>query len=175
MTTAERPSTLPAPGLDAGRRADTISHLNGSLAAMIDLALSAKQAHWNIMGPNFAGLHELLDVVAAEAREWADDLAERAVTIGGTAHGTVQYVASGSNLPPFPTDERNWAALTREVHARTLATAGRVRELANDLDDELVTQDLCIEIIRGLEKRAWMLAAHLEYADLPAVRASGHA
>lgn len=165
MTTTERSTLLPAPGLDEGRRAHTIGALNGCLASMIDLALAAKQAHWNILGPNFAGLHELLDVVAAEARDWGDLLAERAVAIGGTAHGTVQDVASGSGLPPFPTDERNWQVLTREVHARTLAAAARTREVARDLDDELVTQDLCIEIVRGLEKRAWMLAAHLEFSE----------
>ena len=162
MTTTERAMHVPAPEFDDGRRAQAIGALNGCLASMIDLALCAKQAHWNLLGPNFAGLHELLDVVAAEARDWADLLAERAVTIGGTAHGTVQDVTSGSGLPAFPTDERNWQVLAREVHLRTLATAARTRELARDLDDELVTQDLCVEIVRGLERRAWMLAAHLE-------------
>ncbi|MGE5597240.1 MAG: Dps family protein, partial [Hyphomicrobiales bacterium] len=121
----------------------------------------AKQAHWNVRGPNFQGLHELFDLIAAETRRWSDLLAERAVTLGGTAHGTVQDVASGSKLSPFPTDERNWEALCKQMHSRMLAAAESFRTLASSLDDELATQDLCIEIMRGLEMRAWMVDAHL--------------
>ena len=59
------------------------------LAAAIDLQLPAKQAHWNVKGPNFVGLHELFDKVAGEALEYTDLIAERAVALGGTAEGTL--------------------------------------------------------------------------------------
>lgn len=159
LTTEQR---VPAASLDAATRGHTISALNANLARLIDLGLSAKQAHWNVRGPNFQGLHELFDTIAHETREWADELAERAVTLGGTAHGTVQDVASGSGLPAFPTDERRWTELARCLHARMLACAEHLRTFAGELDNELVTQDLVIEIVRGLEKRAWMVEAHLD-------------
>ena len=59
-------------------RRSVIEILNEHLADAIDLQLQAKQAHWNIKGPNFVGLHELFDQVAAQAREYADQIAERA-------------------------------------------------------------------------------------------------
>jgi starvation-inducible DNA-binding protein len=39
-------------------RRSAIDMLNEHLADAIDVHLQAKQAHWNIKGPNFAGLHE---------------------------------------------------------------------------------------------------------------------
>jgi starvation-inducible DNA-binding protein len=39
--------------------------LNARLADAIDLALQAKQAHWNVKGPQFIALHELFDQAAS--------------------------------------------------------------------------------------------------------------
>ena len=50
-------------------RQSIIDILNKHLADAIVLQLQAKQAHWNIWGPNFVGLHKLFDRVAAQARE----------------------------------------------------------------------------------------------------------
>lgn len=162
MTTAERTADLPAASLDASRREQTIEQLNKGLATMADLGLIAKQAHWNVRGPNFQGLHELLDVIAAEVREWSDMLAERAVTLGGTAHGTSQDIVKKSALKAFPSNEHRWEALTTEVYQRMYTAGEQLRGFAGDLEDELITQDLVIEIVQGLEKRAWMLRSHLD-------------
>jgi len=76
--------------------------LNQSLADILDLGLQAKQAHWNVKGPHFMGLHELFDKVAEELAEFTDEIAERAVELGGVALGTVQTVAKTSRLPAYP-------------------------------------------------------------------------
>jgi starvation-inducible DNA-binding protein len=162
---ASRPETrIPAPALEQQRRAEIISSLNRGLAHMIDLAVSAKQAHWNVQGPNFQGLHELFDTIAAEAREYADELAERCMALGGTAHGTLEDAAAGTGFAPFPTDERGWEQLTRAIHERLLGSARLLREDAESMDDDLVTQDLLLGQVHGLEKRAWMTEAHLHHA-----------
>ncbi|MCK9518597.1 MAG: DNA starvation/stationary phase protection protein Dps [Dehalococcoidia bacterium] len=161
MTTAEPKTTLPAASLETARRSETIAQLNACLATVSDLVMVAKQAHWNVRGPNFEGLHELFELIAVEGREWTDLLAERAVTLGGTAHGTIHDIASATKLAPFPTDEHNWETLAREVHSRMITAAEQLRGFAKAIEDELATQDLCIEIIRDLEKRSWMVDAHL--------------
>src|SRR2546428_14091898 len=79
-----------------------IDLLNEHLADVLDLGLQAKQAHWNVKGPNFIGLHELFDKVAEELEEFTDDIAERAVELGGGAHGTIQGVSKHSRLARSP-------------------------------------------------------------------------
>lgn len=163
MTTLTRIyTTRPAPALDDARRKAIVADLNRHLASLTDLAAAAKQAHWNVRGINFHGLHETFDRVATDARAYADDVAERAVTLGGVADGTLQAAAEGTALPPFPRDVTDWATLTRELQERLVAVADGLREAVTGLDDEPATQDMYIETIRGLEKWAWMLRAHME-------------
>ena len=55
--------------LPAQTRADVIEILNARLADSVDLMHQAKQAHWNVKGPNFIALHELFDDVVEEIAE----------------------------------------------------------------------------------------------------------
>src|SRR2546422_11495536 len=87
--------------LAAKVRAGAVDLLNQQLADALDLALQAKQAHWNVKGPNFIALHELFDEVVEELFEHADDLAERAVELGGTALGTARIAAQASRLTEY--------------------------------------------------------------------------
>src|SRR5437867_8298864 len=82
-------------------RRKSIDLLNQQLADVLDLGLQAKQAHWNVKGPNFIGLHELFDKVAEELEEFTDDIAERAVELGGVAQGTIQVVSKHSRLAAY--------------------------------------------------------------------------
>lgn len=143
-------------------RAEIIKNLNTALATNLDLYMVAKQAHWNVKGPNFQGLHALFDTVSDAAREYADLVAERAVALGGMAEGTREDVTANSALAKFPGKERQWQALVKEVHGRVLAAADQARQFGDGLDDDIATQDIYVEIIRGLDKWAWMLEAHLE-------------
>src|SRR6201986_4151650 len=79
-----------------------IDLLNQQLADALDFGLQAKQAHWNVKGPHFIGLHELFDKVAEEFEEFTDGIAERAVELGGTALGTLQSVSKQSRLASYP-------------------------------------------------------------------------
>jgi starvation-inducible DNA-binding protein len=161
MTTKNSSLTAPAGALDESRRAEIISDLNTSLAYLVDLHVSAKQAHWNVHGPNFAGLHALFDTIAEEGRMYADTVAERTLALRGTAHGTINDVAGVKQIPAFPTDMQDWEGLTKAMHERLMKASERLRESAGSMEDELGTQDVYVEIIRGLDKWAWMLEAHL--------------
>ena len=88
--------------LPADTRARLADLLNARLADAIDLDAQAKHAHWNVKGPNFIALHELFDKINEEVEEYVDDIAERVVALGGTAHGTARNVATKSSLKEYP-------------------------------------------------------------------------
>ena len=91
--------------LSPATRQSAIEMLNELLADAIDLQLQAKQAHWNIKGPNFVGLHELFDRVAAQAGEYADLIAERAVALARKDRRGTEIVVVGSS-PEFLGEEQ---------------------------------------------------------------------
>jgi len=70
--------------LSTKTRTKVVGVLNARLADAIDLQLQAKQAHWNVRGPNFIALHELFDRIAGDLGGHVDDLAERITALGGT-------------------------------------------------------------------------------------------
>ena len=145
-------------------RRSLVGMLNEHLADAVDLHLQAKQAHWNIKGPNFVGLHALFDQVAAQADEYSDLIAERAVALGGVARGTLQAVSAQSQLREYPLEVGDWRAHVLAIQD-ALATFGRgVRKaideatILNDAD----TADLFTEVSRGLDKLLWMVEAHVQ-------------
>lgn len=149
------------PGLDYERRAKLVAGLNQNLASLTDLAAAYKQAHWNVIGTDFSQLHELFDRLADQTREYMDTIAERAVTIGGTARGTIQAAAENSALPAFPLEERCEDHLLEALVGRIDLLDGELRQAMNATADEAATQDVYIEVVRGIEKQRWMLQAHL--------------
>src|SRR5256886_9213319 len=98
--------------------------LNNRLAEAIDLQTQAKQAHWNVKGPQFIALHKLFDEINEAVVEYVDLLAERVVQLGGTAEGTARVVAERSELPEYPltisTGEEHVWALRSEEHTSEL-------------------------------------------------------
>ena len=145
-------------------RKPVVQLLNERLAEAIDLQLQAKQAHWNVKGPNFVGLHDLFDRVAGAAGEYGDLIAERAVALGGVAEGTVQVVSRRSKLPEFPLAIGEWTAHVDAMRG-ALATFGSGARRAIDESTELKdadTADLFTEVSRGIDKLLWMVEAHVQ-------------
>lgn len=141
---------------------DVASLLQPVLADLIASALNAKQAHWHVRGRTFTQVHEQLDTFIDDARSYADEIAERIVALGSAVDGTPETVARSTGVPGFPhgftTDEKTVQAIVEELDA----VISRARAGVAPLDDlDPVSQDVLIEVLRGLEKHRWMFAAQL--------------
>jgi starvation-inducible DNA-binding protein len=136
--------------------------INQRLADVIDLQMQLKQAHWNIKGPHFIGLHELFDKIAEDVETYVDEIAERAVQLGGIAQGTVRVAAARSRLEEYPLTITDGSAHVEAV-AKALSTFGREARVsideANALNDA-DTADLFTEVSRGIDKWLWFVEAH---------------
>jgi starvation-inducible DNA-binding protein len=153
------PSTLP----EKARR--TIAEtLNARLADGLDLHGQIKVAHWNIKGPQFPSLHPLFETFAMRLAEHNDEIAERAVTLGGLASGTARHVAKASRVPEYPQETTRDLEHVRLLAERFETYLGGLRESRGvaEQDGDIDTVDLLTGIITEFEKHAWFLRASLE-------------
>ena len=142
----------------------SIGVLNARLADSIDLALLTKQAHWNIKGPQFIALHEMIDGFRTEIDSHVDTMAERVIQLGGTALGTTQAVAATTTLVPYPTDIYTTKDHLAALIQRYGKVAGSVRAAIDETGEagDADTNDLLIAFSRALDKALWFLEAHVQ-------------
>lgn len=141
--------------------------LNGRLADAIDLAAQAKQAHWNVKGPGFKGLHDLFDAVHDEARAHVDAIAERVTALGGLAEGTLAIAVERSSLPKYPAEIVDQGAHLEAMSTALAAFGAGVRRgigQAEDLGDA-DTADLFTQISSATDKTLWMVEAHTQASE----------
>jgi starvation-inducible DNA-binding protein len=144
------------------RRSALIALMNQRLADAVDLQTQMKQAHWNVKGPHFIGLHELFDQIDEAVEAYVDLIAERIVQLGGVAEGTARSAAARSRLEEYPLNIADGHAHVEAV-ARALSTFGQ--EARNTIDEsdglgDADTADIFTEISRGTDKWLWFVEAH---------------
>jgi len=134
------------------------SALQKVLPELVGLEINAKQAHWNVVGPAFLPLHTLTDAIAADARDWADRVAERAVALGFAVDARPGTVAARARqFPAGRVVDREAIVELAEIIEHVAATA---RSLLDKLEQtDIVAHDLIVEMLAGLDKYGWMLQA----------------
>lgn len=137
--------------------------LQQTLACTVDLQSQVKQAYWNVKGRDFGPLHTLFATMATALDAYGDLLAERLVTLGGVAQGTVRTAALQSMLPEYP-----HALMDGLAHVRALAE--RFAPYATGLRDNIVhaadvedagSAALYTDLSRAVDKQLWLLESYL--------------
>ena len=169
-------SNWTAPGMGEGDAQKVIDRLQQRLVALIDLHLTLKHIHWNVVGPTFISVHEMLDPHTEAVRGFSDEVAERIATLGGQPNGLAGAVV----------EQRTWSdyslhrdTVTRHLGALDEAYSGLIadhREAIREVEDlDPVSHDMLIGQARELELFQWFVRAHVENADgtLPPAGAAG--
>lgn len=134
--------------------------LQGSLVDLINLTLAAKQAHWNLVGKRFRSIHLQLDEVVTVARQYTDDVAERASALGVSPDGRADTVAGESG---FPRLHAGWLKDDDAVEGIVTALGWVIERMRDRIaatdEPDPVTQDLLIQATAELEKQSWMFQA----------------
>ena len=157
------PSDYTAPGLEEADAAKVREALQNRLLALIDLSLTLKHIHWNVVGPSFIGVHEMLDPQYAAVSEMVDDVAERIATMGGQLLCTPGAIVEGRDWEDYKLNR----ALTHEhlqaldhVYVGVIEDHRKAIKIAGDIDP--VSEDMLISQTSQLELFQWFVRAHLE-------------
>ena len=146
--------------------ADAVTAVAQFLAPVVTdltaLYVDGKQAHWHVRGTNFQAIHELLDDVVDHARDYADTAAERVVALGLPLDVRIATVGAKATNPALTPGFQQSDLVIAEIIASIDATLVTVRTAIDELSElDAASQDVAIEIARGLEKDRWFLFAHL--------------
>jgi starvation-inducible DNA-binding protein len=151
------------PGLSDEQSTQVIGTLQERLSAYNDLHLTLKHVHWNVVGPSFISVHEMIDPQVEVVRGYADEVAERIATMGGSPKGTVGAIAADRTWDDYSIGRDTALA---HLGALDLVYVGVVEdnrkaiEMAGEIDP--VTEDMLIGQTAELEKFQWFVRAHLE-------------
>lgn len=153
--------TVPGLSLEGGHKVGVA--LQDRLHALNDLQLTLKHAHWNVVGRDFIGVHEMLDPQIEVVRAAVDTTAERMATLGIPPNGTPGAIVRDRSWDDYSLGrascEEHLAALDL-VYDGVISDHRKVMEMAGDIDP--VTEDMLIGQIAALEQFQWFLRAHLE-------------
>lgn len=154
--------TAPKAASNPDVAAGVAQFLSPIVVGLTALSVNGKQAHWHVRGENFIAIHELLDSVVDHAREWADLAAERIVALGLPVDARIETVAAKTNTKQlaegFQRSDKTIAEMVAQIDAVLEPVNTAVKEL-EELDQ--TSQDIVIEIARGLDQDRWFLWAHI--------------
>ena len=133
--------------------------LQSVLVDLLDLGLQGKQAHWNVHGPFFRPIHLQLDETVEQLIGWQDEVAERIAALGGNPDGRPTAIVATTKVAPLPAGPLLGADVVVAFTDRLTALSQSISARFADLEDDLVTQDLLIGIVAGIDKAAWFFRA----------------
>jgi len=135
--------------------------LSGFLASTYALYQKSLFYHWNVVGPNFVGLHSLFESQYQDLHKAGDEVAERIRALGRFAPGTLAEFASLSHVKEDKSLPENAEIMVKkllESHELCSMQAREVLEIADEARDD-VTFDLLVSRKAFHDKAAWMLRA----------------
>ena len=171
-STNHKVANFTVPGLKDSPAERAIAILDRRMVALIDLSLTLKHIHWNVVGPNFIGVHEMLDPQVDAVREMTDTLAERIATMGGVPVGTPKAVVERRTWQDYSLAKslvsEHLGALDMVYNGVNSDHRKAIEEIA-ELDP--VSEDILVGQLAELEQFQWFVRAHLESSDgiLPTV------
>jgi starvation-inducible DNA-binding protein len=156
------PTGFSVPGLEEATAEKVRSRLQERLNALIDLGLTLKHIHWNVVGPSFIGVHEMLDPQYTAVQGMVDEVAERIATLGGSPVGTPGNIVAKRSWDDYSVGR---ATTQEHLSALDLVYTGVVedhRKAIEEFEEEPVSQDMMTAQSGLLEQYQWFVRAHLE-------------
>jgi len=138
--------------------------LNKLLADEHVLYIKLRNAHWNVEGPDFHAQHLFFEGLYEELGNTIDEVAERILSLGQYALGTMKEYLELSQLDEMRYSKNDSQGFIKELLGDYEAIISFIREQLDTVAEQhndAGTEDFLVSIIEDHEKTAWMLRAHI--------------
>jgi len=157
-----RQASFTVPTLSSEQGAAVADILQQRLVSLLDLGLTLKHIHWNVVGPNFISVHEMLDPHYAGVLAMIDDLAERIATLGGVPSGLPGRLVGDRTWTDYQLDR---ADSLSHLGALDVVYDGVIRDHRAAMEQtsavDHVSESLLTDQTGILEKYQWFVRSHL--------------
>lgn len=150
------------PGVNSETSSDISSVLQGRLVSLLDLQLALKHVHWNVVGPNFLSVHEMLDQQVAPIRDMSDEVAERIATLGSVPRGTAGAIVAERPWDDYALGRDSSVAHLNELDKVYSGVIESHRKAIGDVAADPITEDLLISQTSQLELFQWFIRSFAE-------------
>lgn len=151
------------PGMTLKDGAAVATTLQMRLHALNDLQLTLKHAHWNVVGPHFIAVHEMLDPQIEDVRGFVDETAERIATLGVDVVGTPGALVAARSWDDYSIGRADAIAHLGALDQVYNGVIAEHRTAADEVEEaDPVTNDMLIGHLRSMELFQWFIRAHLE-------------
>ena len=144
--------------LEKDNRAAVATELQAMTVELIEMHHQAKQCHWNLKGPMYTSIHELLDVYDEVYLDYSDRVAERLLHIGAQVDGTAETTFKTANLGMIPkgaiTDKQVLDLMSDHLYIMGVRIRQRITKLGK-LDE--VSSNLLQDLSYKIDKQVWQL------------------
>ncbi|MSS12655.1 Dps family protein [Bifidobacterium tsurumiense] len=151
------------PGLDEATSEKVIAILQNRLSQEQEAALVLKHAHWNVKGPNFIAVHEMIDPEVDSVLAQADETAERIATLGGSPDGRADSVIRHRTWKEFDLEGRqsteDYLKALIEYYDSFIADDRKAIAELEELD--VISSNIIQDHVQELEKFQWFMRSHL--------------
>ena len=160
--TSTRQAAFTVPTLSVGDGSTVAAALQARLVSLVDLSLTLRHIHWNVVGPNFIAVHQMLDPQYQGVALMVDETAERIATLGAVPSGLPGRLVAGRSWDDYDLDRADSLA---HLGALDLVYTGVIEghraaiDAVGDLDS--ITEDLLVGQTGVLEKYQWFVRSHL--------------
>ncbi|MCI6988424.1 MAG: DNA starvation/stationary phase protection protein [Campylobacter sp.] len=140
-----------------------IEQLNQIQADAHVLSVQFHNYHWNVKGIQFFSVHQYTEKAYGDLAELFDEMAERAIQLGGKAVLCPKTLVEKAKVAPVQKDEFTPKEVLENVkrsYEYLLAEFRKLAKLADEADDR-ATAAICDDYIKDYEKAIWMLSATL--------------
>ncbi len=151
-------------GITEKNRQIVAERLNTLLANEYVLYTKTLKYHWNVKGKFFGPLHALFQEQYEKLFEFIDAVAERSLSIGFNATGTLNEFIKHTILTEQPGENPDESNMIENLLADHEAI---IKQLRDDIDltiemNDAGSNNFLADLIEKHEKMAWMLRAHLQ-------------